>query len=104
MEAMTRAFMEDEVAVSVVTLAELGAGGRTAEAIEEDLRGFVLVELKAEGALVAGRVFSRTPRTQSVPLPDYFIRAQAATRGWKHLTNDRRRLSWWPEVEFLLGN
>jgi hypothetical protein len=44
------------------------------------------------------------PRKQSTPLPDFFIRAQAAERSWRHLTNDRRRLAWWPDVEFMFGN
>lgn len=102
--AVIGALAEDEVAVSVVTLAELAAGGRTREAIEQDLRGMVLVEVTGEDAWLAGQVFARTPRKQLVPLPDFFIRAQAAERGWKHLTNDRRRLSWWPDVEFIFGN
>jgi hypothetical protein len=34
-------------------------------------------------------------------LPDFLIRAQAAALGCKHLTNDRRRLAAFPEVQFL---
>jgi predicted nucleic acid-binding protein len=92
------------VAVSVVTLAELAAGGRTRGALELDLRGMIVVEVTADDAWHAGQVFARTPRKQLTPLPDFFIRAQAAERGWKHLTNDRRRLSWWPDVDFIFGN
>ncbi len=102
--AVIQALEEDEVAVSVVTLAELAAGGRTREAIAQDLRGITVVEATADDAWHAGRVFARTPRKQLAPLPDFFIRAQAAERGWKHLTNDRRRLTWWPDVEFIFGN
>ncbi len=102
--AVIQALEEDEVAVSVVTLAELAAGGRTREAIAQDLRGITVVEVTEDDAWHAGRVFARTPRKQLAPLPDFFIRAQAAERGWKHLTNDRRRLTWWPEVEFVFGN
>lgn len=102
--AIVEALIRDDVAVSVVTLAELAAGGRTREAIEDDLRGMMFVEVTSNDAQIAGRVFARTPRKQLVPLPDFFIRAQAVERGWKHLTNDRRRLAWWPEIEFIFGN
>lgn len=102
--AIAKALANDEVAVSVVTLAELAAGGRTKEAIELDLQGMMVVEVTSDDAWHAGQIFARTPRKQLTPLPDFFIRAQAAERGWKHLTNDHRRLGWWPDVEFLFGN
>ncbi len=102
--AIVEALTQDDVAVSVVTLAELAAGGRTREAIEEDLRGMLFVEVTSDDSYTAGRVFAQTPRKQLVPLPDFFIRAQALERGWKHLTNDRRRIAWWPQIEFLFGN
>lgn len=102
--AVVAALLDDEVAVSVVTLAELAAGGRTREALELDLRGMIVVEVTEADAWRAGQVFARTPRKQLTPLPDFFIRAQAAERGWKHLTNDHRRLGWWPDVEFIFGN
>ena len=102
--AVTEALLSNGAAVSVVTLAELAAGGRTQQAIAKDLRGMIIIEITAADADTAGRVFGRTPKNQRVPLPDFFIRAQAAERGWKHLTNDRRRIAWWPEVEFVFGN
>jgi len=34
-------------------------------------------------------------------LPDFLIRAQAAALDCKHLTNDRRRLAAFPDVEFI---
>ena len=102
--AIVDALMDDEVAVSVVTLAELAAGGRTREALEVDLKGMTVIEVTAADAWRAGQVFARLPRKQSTPLPDFFIRAQAGERGCRHLTNDRRRLGWWPDVEFMFGN
>lgn len=68
--------------------AELAAGNRTHEAVPEALQGFVPVDLLMED--------------QPVP-PDYFIRAQAAVRGWQHLTNDDRRLAPWPNVDFIFA-
>jgi predicted nucleic acid-binding protein len=32
---------------------------------------------------------------------DFLIRAQAASFGWRQLTNDRRRLRAFPDVDFL---
>jgi predicted nucleic acid-binding protein len=103
-QAIVNALMDDDVAVSVVTLAELAVGGRTWEAVEADLKGMIVIEVTADDAWRAGQVFARLPRKQSTPLPDFFIRAQAAERSWRHLTNDRRRLGWWPDVEFMFGN
>lgn len=102
--AVREALVEDDLAISVVTLAELAAGGRTPETLAGPLAPMLRVEVTEADAWHAGQVFARTPRKQITPLPDFFIRAQAAERGWKHLTNDHRRLSWWPDVEFIFGN
>ncbi len=34
-------------------------------------------------------------------LPDFLIRGQAAALNLPHLTNDRRRLAVWPDVDFM---
>jgi hypothetical protein len=34
-------------------------------------------------------------------LPDFLIRAQAAALNCRHLTNDRRRLRAFPEVDYI---
>jgi predicted nucleic acid-binding protein len=93
----------DTLAVSAVTFAELAAGARTKEGVEEDLRGFECLSLDADAAWRAGQAFRRfRPGKQDNPvLPDFFIRAQAAVNCLRHLTNDRRRLSPWPDVDFL---
>lgn len=103
-QALVAVLIEDDVAVSVVTLAELAVGGRTREAIDADLKGMLVIEVTDADAWRAGQVFARLPRKHATPLPDFFIRAQAAERGWRHLTNDRRRLGWWPGLEFVFGN
>jgi len=94
----------EDLAVSCITFAELAGGGRTREALEEDLRGFLRLELDFDAAFRAGQAFRRTypaKHEKSLVLPDFLIRAQAAVIGVGHLTNDRRRLSAFPEVEFL---
>ena len=95
---------QDQLAVSVLTYAELAAGGRTREAVEEDLRDFQRIELGLEASWLAGLAFGRAypaAKDRKPVLPDFLIRAQAATLNCKHLTNDRRRLTAFPEVEYL---
>ncbi len=93
----------DQLAVSSVTYAELAAGARTREAVDEKLEGFVRLDLDFTSAWRAGHVFRRfRPSPEDEPvLPDFFIRAQASTLFIPHLTNDRRRLAPWPDVEFV---
>jgi predicted nucleic acid-binding protein len=94
---------QNDFAISSVTFAELAAGGRTREAIEEELQAFIRLDLDFESAWRAGRAFRQhRPSTGNSPvLPDFFIRAQAATLGLRHLTNDRRRLAVWLDVDFV---
>ena len=93
----------DQLAVSSVTYAELAAGARTREAVDEDLKGFVRVELDFSSAWRAGQAFRQhhPAKGGALVLPDFFIRAQAAMLNLPHLTNDRRRLGPWPDVDFL---
>jgi predicted nucleic acid-binding protein len=95
---------QDELAVSAVTYGELAAGGRTRQAVEEDLRDFQKIDLGFEAAWRAGLAFGRTYPTvkdRKPVLPDFLIRAQAAALNCKHLTNDRRRLTAFPEVDYI---
>ena len=94
---------QDELAVSSVTYAELAAGGRTREALDEDLKDFVRIDLDFAAAWRAGYTFRRSwqGKKDVAVLPDFFIRAQAATIGCRHLTNDRRRIADWPDVDFV---
>lgn len=94
----------DELAVSSVSFAELAAGKRTRDALDEDLRNFSRIDLDFAAAFRAGQAFGSCypGKTQSRPvLPNFFIRAQAAVLGIPHLTNDRRRLATFPDVDFL---
>jgi predicted nucleic acid-binding protein len=103
-QAMKEWSGRDTLAVSAVTFAELAAGARTREAIDEDLQGFHRVDLDFDAAWRAGMAFRqyRPGRADDHPvLPDFLIRGQAAVLGWLHLTNDRRRTKVWPDVEFM---
>lgn len=90
------------LAISSVTLAELAAGGRTREAVDEDLRDFEILDLDADAAWRAGIAYRQYRRKDidDPVLPDFLIRAQAGVAGLRHLTADRRRTKSFPEVEF----
>jgi predicted nucleic acid-binding protein len=100
--AIERWAHRQRLAVSSVTYGELAAGGRTREAVEEDLRDFEKVPLDTSAAWRAGMAFRQYCRKDSDDpvLPDFFIRAQAAVLNLPHLTNDRRRIKSFPDVDF----
>ena len=103
-EALDRCSAVEELAVSSVTFAELAAGGRSREALDEDLRGFIRLDLNFDAAFRAGQAFGRhhPGKSEVKPvLPDFLIRAQAAVLGVAHLTSDRRRLRAFPDVDFI---
>lgn len=94
----------DELAVSAVAYAELAAGARTREAVDDWLSGFRRVEIDFDAAWRAGVAFRqfRPGKGEGDPvLPDFLIRGQAAILACRHLTNDRRRRKVWPEVEWV---
>jgi predicted nucleic acid-binding protein len=95
---------QEELAVSSVTYGELAAGGRTRQAVDEDLKTFTRIPLDFEAAWRAGAVFGRlypVTHDRKPVLPDFLIRGQAAGLGCRHLTNDRGRLSAFPDVDFI---
>jgi predicted nucleic acid-binding protein len=93
----------DQLAISSVTYAELAAGARTQEGVDEDLKAFQRLDLDFDGAWRAGQRFRqyRPAKGEHPVLPDFFIRGQAASLNLQHLTNDRRRLTAWPDVDFI---
>ena len=103
-ECLERWAGQDQLAVSSVTYGELAAGGRTQQAVDEDLKMFIRIDLDFAAAWQAGAAFGRaysTSKDRKPVLPDFLIRGQAAVLGCKHLTNDRRRLGGFPDVEFV---
>ena len=82
----------------------LAAGGRTREAVDEDLSLFTLLDLDWEACWRAEVAFCRAypnAKEHKPVLPDFPIRGQAAALGCRHLTNDRSRLAAFPELEIL---
>lgn len=94
---------QEELAISAITYAELAAAGRTKEALDEILRGFMRIDFDCDAAFRAGQAFGRwNPGKKKKPvLPDFLIRGQASVLGLRHLTNDRHQLQAFPEVDFL---
>jgi predicted nucleic acid-binding protein len=94
---------EHELAISSVTFAELAAAGRTRDSLDEILAGFKCINLDLDAAYRAGQAFGQWHRGKEKKpvLADFLIRGQAAALGVRHLTNDRRRMRSFPEVEFL---
>jgi predicted nucleic acid-binding protein len=102
--ALERVSASETLAISSISMGELAAGGRNKEALEEDLRGFERINLDFDAAFRAGSAFRRSRPVgseQKPVLPDFLIRAQAAELNVPHLTNDRRRLTAFPELDFL---
>lgn len=92
----------DTLAISSVTYAELAAGARTRESVDEALKGFEMLELDFASAWRAGVAFRQFRAGKEIKpvLPDFFIRAQAAVLNLPHLTNDRRRITSFSDVDF----
>jgi predicted nucleic acid-binding protein len=93
---------QEQLAVSAVTFAELAAGARTREHVEEALSLFERLEVNFDDAWRAGVAFRQfRPNEKDKPvLPDFFIRSQAVARNIRHLTRDRRRTKSFPDVDF----
>ena len=93
----------DQLAVSSVTYAELAAGARNRDGVDEDLKPFQRLELDFDAAWRAGQRFRqyRPAKGDNPVLPDFLIRGQAAAHSLPHLTNDRRRRAVWPDVDFI---
>jgi hypothetical protein len=100
-------------AINCITLAELYAGPRRGEEIEEDMRqaGIAVVDLPVAAAAICGRAYRRYRlarrrsgggKAPSVPLPDFFIGAHAELMGWKLATRDVERYRiYFPAVELI---
>ncbi len=99
--------------ISVVTMAELCAGARSPENVEPEIKrlGITVHDLPAAVAVICGRAYRHyvTARRDSggtappkMPLPDFFIGAQAEIMGWKIATRDHERFKkYFPKVALV---
>lgn len=116
--AWSKKQIEDAVAgegggISVMTLAELCAGAREPENVEPEIKrlGITVHDVPAAVAVVCGQAYRRyvTARRDSggtappkMPLPDFFIGAQAEIMGWKIATRDQERFKkYFPKVTLV---
>ena len=107
--------IEDAVAgegggISVVTLAELCAGARHLEDVEPEIKkwGLVVHDLPSAVASSCGKAYRRYVMARrnsggglspKMPLPDFFIGAQAEVMDWKIVTRDQGRFEkYFPNV------
>jgi predicted nucleic acid-binding protein len=96
--------------ISLVTLAELCAGARNPADVEPELKrwGLTVHDLPAAVASTCGKAYRRyvIARRNSggglapkMPLPDFFIGAQAEVMGWSIATRDQGRFeNYFPAV------
>ena len=99
--------------ISVVTLAELCAGARDPEEVEPEVKrlGITVHDVPAASAALCGKAYRRYVAARRVsgggappkmPLPDFFIGAQAEIMGWKIATRDQERFKrYFPKVALV---
>ena len=93
--------------VNPIVYAEVSIGFERIEEVEEAMPGdfFRREALPWEAAFLAGKCFLRYRRSgglRQAPLPDFYIGAHAAVRGYRLLTRDARRFrSYFPTLEIL---
>jgi len=113
MNLISSAVINNGAAINCVTLAELYAGPRGGEDIEEDMRraGVAIFDLPVAAAAICGRAYRRYRLARrrsgggeapSVPLPDFFIGAHAELMHWRLATRDIERYRlYFPAIELI---
>ncbi len=95
------------VVINPVVYAEVGSGYREQAVLDEILseQPFVREDLPWDAAFRAGQAFvmyRRRGGARTAPLPDFFIGAHAATRGYRLLTRDRvTYAAYFPELQII---
>jgi predicted nucleic acid-binding protein len=93
--------------VNPIVYAEVAVGFATIEELDQGLRSdfYEREPLPWEAAFLAGRAFliyRRRGGARRSPLPDFYIGAHAAVRGYQLLTRDPKRYSkYFPTVELI---
>jgi predicted nucleic acid-binding protein len=113
MTLISSAVTDSGAVINCITLAELYAGPRRGEGIEEDMRraGVGILDVPIATAAICGRAYRRYRLARkrsgggeapSLPLPDFFIGAHAELMGWKLATRDVERYRiYFPAVELI---
>ena len=96
-----------ELAINTVIYAELSLSFSTLEGLEDTVARMELavVEIPRPALFLAGRAFvayRRRSGSKTQVLPDFFIGAHAAVRGWPLLTRDAARFrTYFPTLEVV---
>ena len=95
-DALTDALGTGPVILDPIIFAEISIRYRTIEEVDDLFPPSLLQreEIPFEAAFLAGKVFldyRRRGGSRSSPLPDFFVGAHAAVRGYQLLTRDPRR-------------
>jgi len=100
--------------VSAITLAELCAGARDPADVEPEIKrwGLAVYDVPAAAACACGKAYRRCVMARrssggglssKMPLPDFFIGAQAEVMGWKVATRDQGRFEkYFPSVVLVM--
>lgn len=105
--ALESAANEAPLAINAIIYGEVSIGFSRIEDVESaiPLALFKREPLPYEAAFLAGKAFLRYRRRGGVrvrPLPDFYIGAHAAVRGFRLLTRDARRYrTYFPSVELI---
>lgn len=95
------------LAINPIIYAEVSIRFERVEELEDALPStlFERAALPWAAAFLAGKCFARYPRAGGVrrsPLPDFYIGAHAAVRGWTLLTRDATRYrSYFPTLRLI---
>jgi len=104
---LNEAAMRDEIAINEVVYAELSAGYRRFEDLDEFIAraGLVLVQTPRPALFLSGKAFQRYRRrggSRTGVLPDFFIGAHAVATDSPLITRDPRRYrTYFPGIDLI---
>jgi predicted nucleic acid-binding protein len=106
-EALAAAADGAALVINALVYAEVSMGFQRIEEVEEVLHpeAFVREPLPYEAAFLAGKAFlayRKRGGARGSPLPDFYIGAHAAIRGYRLLTRDARRYrTYFPKLSLI---
>ncbi len=106
-QAVTEAARHSRLVINQIILAEVSIGFERSEDVDAliDEAGIEREDLPWEAAFLAGKayvLYRRRNGQKRSPLPDFFIGAHAATRGYTLLTRDARlQRTYFPGVPLI---
>jgi predicted nucleic acid-binding protein len=106
-DRITHALDDGRLVINPIVYAEVSIGFRLIEELDDALPAseFEREPLPFEAGFLAGKAYvayRRRGGTRPSPMPDFYIGAHAAVRGYRLLTRDARRyLTYFPGVEVI---